>query len=215
MKHLTHLLNSQPSDVEEIFTIAADLKSESKTGARPELLKNCVLTQVFEKPSLRTRASFDAAVMQLGGSSLFLSSQEAGLTGRESLPDVARVLSSYSDFVVLRTFSQSMIEEFARFSHCPVVNGLSNDYHPCQALTDVFTMKEELGDLDGRRLVFVGDGNNVAVSLAILTSMLQIPFTLAAPADYQLSSDFLADLKQRIPTSDVTQLDNPDRKSVV
>jgi len=164
---------------------------------------------VFEKPSLRTRASFEAAAMQLGGGSLFFSAADAGLNGRESLADIARVLSGYSDVVVLRTFSQQLIDDFAAVSSCPVINGLSDDRHPCQALTDILTMQEVFGELKGRRLVFVGDGNNVAASLALLCSMLGVSFTLACPEGYALDDALLTEFRSRHPVADITVSHDP------
>lgn len=204
MKHLVSLTNLSVSEVQEIFALSTELKRKFLKGERPALLAGRVITQVFEKPSLRTRVSFEAAAQHLGGGSIFLTSQEAGLQGRESLADVARVLGSYSDAIVLRTFSQALIEEFARQASCPVINGLSDESHPCQALTDLFTMQEVFGDLSGRRLVYVGDGNNVASSLAILSSMLNVAMTVCAPDGYKLGEGFLKDLKRRVPAADVT-----------
>ena len=209
MKHLKSLLDLSCEDIEEILATACELKRKWAGGERPDLLAGRILTQVFDKPSLRTRISFEAAMLQLGGGSIFLSSKDAGLNGRESLPDVARVLSNYSDAIVLRTFSQSRIDDFARYSSCPVINGLSDDLHPCQALTDLFTMQEVLGDLAGRRLVFVGDGNNVAASLAVAAARKGLVMTVCAPAGFELSPDFLSELRKHIPTADITQTDDP------
>jgi ornithine carbamoyltransferase len=209
MQHLTSLFDIDRPRIEEILALSRDLKTECLAGNRPPLLQGRVLTQIFEKPSLRTRVSFSAAMMQLGGSATFFSGKDAGLQGRESLADVARVLSGYSDAIVLRTFSQQLIEDFAKFSRCPVINGLSDERHPCQALADILTMQEVFGDVAGRRIVYVGDGNNVAMSLAIITAHLKLPMTVCAPKDYQLSKDFLAMLKKRLPSADVTCTSNP------
>ncbi len=141
MKHLKSLSGLTAGEIQEILSLSADIKQKFNNGQRPPLLQGRVLTLVFEKPSLRTRNSFEAAVMQLGGGSSFLSSEEAGFSGRESLPDIARVLSGYSDAIVLRTFSQADIDEIAAYSSCPVINGLSDERHPCQALTDLLTMQ--------------------------------------------------------------------------
>jgi ornithine carbamoyltransferase len=211
MQHLRRLEDLSVDDVHAILDLAHDLKAATKRGEREPRLAGRVLAQVFEKPSLRTRASFEAAMGQLGGSAIFYLGKDAGLGGRESLADVARVLSGYADAVVLRTFSQQLIDDFAAHSSCPVVNGLSDDRHPCQALTDVLTMQEEFGrDLAGRTLVFVGDGNNVAASLAILTSMLGVRFVLCGPAAHHLPADFVADVTTRWPLADVSQTDDVD-----
>jgi ornithine carbamoyltransferase len=209
MKHLVNLLDLSVDDVLAILDRTAALKAEWRSGHRRSLLNGRVLTQVFEKPSLRTRVSFEAAMQQLGGSSIFMSSKDAGLGGRESIDDVARVLTSYCDVLVLRTFSHELIEQFARCGRCPVVNGLSDVSHPCQALTDLFTMQEICGPLAGRTLTYVGDGNNVAISLAEACAMLGVACVIAAPEGYQLSTEFVAGLQQRFPKSSLCQTTDP------
>ena len=205
MRHLTTLMDVSQDDVLAVFEIAANLKAKLRNGDRPALLQHCVLTQIFEKPSLRTRLSFEAAIVQLGGQCSFFAAKDAGLHGRESLHDVARVASSLSDAVVLRTYSQAMIDDFAKYSSCPVINGLSDDHHPCQALTDLFTMQEVFGSLSDQHLVFVGDGNNVASSLAVLTAMLGLPMTLACPLGYELPAELIADLRAKYPQTKFRQ----------
>ena len=209
MKHVISLFDFNAEDLRTIFETTAELKARLLKGERPVLLPGRVLTQVFEKPSLRTRVSFEAAIIHLGGTSIFLSGKDAGLHGRESLPDVARVLTDYSDAVVLRTFSHELIQEFAGYSSCPVINGLSDRNHPCQALTDIFTIQEIFGADHSRKIVFVGDGNNVANSLAVAAALLKIPFTLAAPEEYQLPEDFLSQLQNYVPHAEVEQTTDP------
>jgi len=203
MRHLTSLLEVTAEEIGEILDLASSLKTAAVGGDRPPRLGGRVLTQIFEKPSLRTRASFDAAMAQLGGSSQFFSADDAGLGGRESVEDVARVISGYSDVLVLRTFSQATIERFAELSSCPVINALSDDRHPCQALTDLLTIRETFGDLAGRRLVFVGDGNNVAKSLAIACGRAGLSMTLSAPAGYEFENEFLELLAEAVPDADL------------
>jgi ornithine carbamoyltransferase len=210
-KHLTSVFDLTPDDVQAILAISADLKAGLKRGHRPPLLQGRVLTLVFEKPSLRTRNSFEAAAIQLGGGSVFLSTQDAGLNGRESLADVARVLSAYSDAIVMRTFQQSLIEDFARLASCPVVNGLSDELHPCQALTDLFTIQEAFERLAGLRIVYVGDGNNVAKSLAMVAAYARMPITLCSPRGYELPAGFLRDLRRRFSDEDLELTDDPFR----
>jgi ornithine carbamoyltransferase len=206
---LTTLYDVTPDDVEQILAISADLKDRMKRGERPGLLQGRVCTLVFEKPSLRTRNSFEAAAIQLGGGSVFLTTHDAGLNGRESLSDIARVLSSYSDVIVMRTFSQSLIEEFARLSQCPVVNGLSDDLHPCQALTDLFTIRETFGRLTGLHLAYVGDGNNVAMSLATAAAYAGMSVTFCSPEGYRLSDAFLAGVKSHVPGAELKLVADP------
>lgn len=207
MRHLNSLLELQPSDVENIFGLARSLKQRLARGERPQILSGFVMSQVFEKPSLRTRLSFDAAMMQLGGASIFLNAKDAGLGGRESVPDVARVIGGYSDVITLRTFSQKLIDNFIEHSGVAIINGLSDERHPCQALTDVFTMQEVLGDLRGKKCVFVGDGNNVANSLAIAAALCGMHLTVCAPDGYQLEQRFLKALAKRFPAAQVEQVD--------
>lgn len=209
MRHLDTLFHLSPQEVLEIFRISKDLKTKWNQGARPQLLEGRVVTQLFEKPSLRTRISFESAVAHLGGTSIFLTCAEAGLNGRESVADVARVLGSFSDWIVLRTFSHKLIEDFVRHGECPIVNGLSDEGHPCQALADLFTMQEVFGRLEGGTLVFVGDGNNVARSLAVATSLLGVHFVLASPTGYELTPQFVARVKARSPQASITQLTDP------
>jgi ornithine carbamoyltransferase len=209
MNHLTSLLDITVDDVRHILQTSSILKSESMRGKRRPLLAGKVLVQLFEKPSLRTRLSFEAAMMHLGGSSIFLSNSEAGLNGREKLEDVARVVGGYADVIVLRTFSQQLIETFAKVSGKPVINGLSDDYHPCQALTDLFTLDEEIDDLTGHKVTYVGDGNNVAASLAVGCAMLGVEYIVAAPQGYQLKDEFLNRIRSMYPRCQISQTTDP------
>lgn len=208
MRHLNSLLELKTSDVEEIFGIARSLKERLQRGERPQVLSGHVMAQVFEKPSLRTRMSFDAAMIQLGGGSIFLSAKEAGLGGREADQDVARVIGGYSDVITLRTFTQKLIDTFIEHSGVAIINGLSDERHPCQALTDVFTMQEVLGNLHGKKCVFVGDGNNVANSLAITAAMCGMNVAICAPEDYRLEQTFLTALSKKCPGAKVVQTNN-------
>ncbi|MCA9041748.1 MAG: ornithine carbamoyltransferase [Planctomycetaceae bacterium] len=200
MKHLKTLLDWKPAETEAVLETARELKKSWKSGTRQPHLAGHVITMLFEKPSLRTRNSFETAMIHLGGSGIFLTTQEAGLKGRESLADVARVVSSYSDFVAIRTFSQQFIDDFSEWSSCPVINALSDSYHPCQALTDIFTMSELFDDYRERRLVYIGDGNNVVASLAIITAQLGMPITICTPPGYELDSALVAKLQKDYPT---------------
>ena len=204
-RHLTSLDDLTSAELYDILSTSAELKQKYKAGQRPVLYPGRVLAQLFAKPSLRTRNSFEAAMVNLGGSGIFLTMEEAGLDGRESLRDVATVLSSYSDVITVRTFSHQMILDFAEYSGSPVINALSDERHPCQALTDLLTIQETAGCLEGTHLVFVGDGNNVAKSLAVASGMTGLKFTLAVPPGFELSAGFVADLRTRFPDADVQQ----------
>lgn len=208
MRHLTTLMDVSRDDVLAIFQLAADLKAQSRAGERLPLLQRKVLTQIFEKPSLRTRLSFESAAVHLGGQSSFFTARDAGMHGRESLHDIAKVASSLSDFVVLRTYSQETINDFAKWSSCPVINGLSDDHHPCQALTDLFTIQEHFGKLDGQHLVYIGDGNNVATSLAMLCAQLDLPMTLVCPPGYEIKPSIVRELLIRFPSAEFKQTQN-------
>lgn len=207
MRHLNSLLHLSQTDVHAIFGLTRSLKERIKRGDRPQVLSGYVMAQLFEKPSLRTRLSFDAAMMQLGGHSIFLNAKDAGLGGRESVQDVARVIGGYSDVITLRTFSQQLIDTFIEHSGVAIINGLSDERHPCQALTDVFTMQEVFGDLKDKKCVFVGDGNNVASSLAIAAGMCGMHLTVCAPEDYRLDEKLLTVLAKRFPSSTITHVD--------
>jgi ornithine carbamoyltransferase len=209
MKHLTSLLDLTSEELTAILDKAAELKAKFRNGDRPQLYPGRVLAQLFEKPSLRTRNSFEAAMIHLGGSGIFLTTAEAGLNGRESLPDVAKVLSSFSDIITMRTFSQKLIEDVARYSSCPVINGLSDERHPCQAMTDLLTIRETFGHLKDLHLVFVGDGNNVSMSLAIASAMTGMRLTLAAPKGFEFETSFMELMAEKFPAHRVTQTNDP------
>jgi ornithine carbamoyltransferase len=149
-------------------------------------------------------------VAQLGGSTIFLSGSEVGLGVRETVPDIARTLSEYVDAVVLRTFSHQTIENFAQHASVPVINGLSNYYHPCQALADLFTVQEVFGEIEGRTIVFVGDGNNVARSVAVCAGKLGARFILAAPPGYGFDEPFVQTFRRVLPDAEMLQNGEPD-----
>jgi ornithine carbamoyltransferase len=210
MRHFLDLLDLTSDEISHLLAETARLKTAYKQGERQPTLLGRVLGLVFEKPSLRTRASFQAAMAQLGGASVFMSGHEAGLGTRESLPDFARVMSQYVDAIVLRTFRHATVEDFAAHARCPVINGLSDAYHPCQALADLFTMQEAFGDLSGRTLAFVGDGNNVARSLAVCCGKLGVNFILAAPEGYGFDDRFLQVYAARLPKGKMLQNGAPE-----
>jgi len=209
MRHFLDLLDVSADEILHLLSEAARLKAAHACGEPTPVLLGKVLGMVFEKPSLRTRVSFQAAIAQLGGASVFLPGSETGLGSRESVPDFARVMSQYVDAVVLRTFSHATVEAFAAHATCPVINGLSDYYHPCQALGDLLTMQEVFGDLKGRTVVFVGDGNNVARSLAIGCGKLGLHFILAAPKGYGFDEPFLQTYHRNVQSGDVLMNGEP------
>ena len=209
MRHFLDLLDLSADELLHLLRETARLKTASAGGNRTPVLQGRVLGLVFEKPSLRTRASFQSAMAQLGGSSVFMTGGEAGMGTRESIPDFARVMSQYVDAVVLRTFSHQTVQTFAEHSSCPVINGLSDRHHPCQALADLFTLQEIFGDLKGRTIAFIGDGNNVARSLAICCGKLGVRFVLAAPEGYGFDKPFLEMFAQHLPADTLVQNGKP------
>lgn len=172
-------------------------------------LQGRVLGLIFEKPSLRTRVSFEAGMAQLGGSSLFISQSDAGFGKRESIADYARTISQYVDAVVLRTFAHATVVEFAKHAGCGVINGLSDYYHPCQALGDLLTIRELHNKMDGKKLVFVGDGNNVARSLAIACAKVGVKFVHSAPLGYGFDQAFLDVYRSQVPEGQLTAETDP------
>ncbi len=208
MRHLLTLGDLTPAEIERIFSIAEDLKSKYRKGLREPLLPGRVMAMLFEKPSLRTRVSFEAAMVHLGGNALFLG-EEAGFGHRESVPDFARVLSQYVDVIVVRAKRHDMVIQMAEYSSCAVINGLTDCAHPCQALADLFTLRELLGKLKGRTLAWVGDGNNVARSLAMGCGKVGMRFVMATPEGYEFDDEYMALLKQETPNLDLVVTRDP------
>ncbi|MDP6792822.1 MAG: ornithine carbamoyltransferase [Anaerolineales bacterium] len=176
------------AELEALLELAAELKREYVVSGNQPLLRGKTLAMIFQKPSLRTRVSFEMAMRHLGGSALYLSPQEIGLGKRESVADVARVLSGYVDGIMARVFTYEHVVGLAEHASVPVINGLSDYNHPCQALTDIFTIMELRPQLQGLKMAFVGDGNNVATSLLLICARLGINFTIAAPEGYELDT---------------------------
>lgn len=196
MRHFTDVTDFSREELLHLLDEAARLKAAQRCREPRNTLAGRVVALIFEKPSLRTRVSFEAAVMQLGGGSLFLSAQEVGFGWRESFADVMRTLNHYLDAVVLRVFKHEAVTEMARHATVPIVNGLSELAHPCQAMADLLTIRENFGGIAGRNVVFVGDGNNVARSLALACSLLGARFRLAAPEGYGFDAAFLQRCRQ-------------------
>lgn len=207
--HLVALGTLSDGDLKELFDVARDLKARWARGEQVRSLDGKTLAMIFEKPSLRTRVSFEVGMNQLGGQALYLSPDEFGLGKREAAKDVARVLSGYVDGIMARTYAHETILELAEHSRVPVINGLTDFSHPCQALADVLTAMEEFGDVKGRTWAFVGDGNNVARSLAVLCGRMGIRFRLSAPEGYELDEGFLCDAQELAPGLDYELIRDP------
>lgn len=170
-----------------LISTAVDMKTEGWTS----LLSGKMLALLFEKPSLRTRVSFEVAMRQLGGQVIYLSPAEVGLGKRESVPDVARVLGRYVDAIVARTFSHQTLESLAEYAGVPVINALSDLEHPCQAMADLLTIYEKKGELEGLTLAYVGDGFNVAQSLLLAAALTGINFRIASPKGHEVKEEIL------------------------
>ena len=173
------------AELEEILHLAATLKRDLKAGKRPPLLAGKSLAMIFEKPSLRTRVTFEVGMTQLGGYPIYLTPKDIQLGERESVADVARNLDRWVDLIMARTFSHGTLLELAEHAAVPVINGLSDVLHPCQALTDCFTLLEKRGRLDGLRVAFIGDANNVANSWMEAAAKFGFSFVLACPPGYE------------------------------
>jgi ornithine carbamoyltransferase len=175
-----------PSEIQDFLDLAVDLKKEHFSGGNKPLFKGKVLSMIFQKPSLRTRMSFDMAMRHMGGDALYLSPAEIGLGQRESIADVARVISGYVDAIMARVFEHAHVLELAKWASIPVINGLSDYNHPCQGMADALTIQEKFGSLKGLNVTFIGDGNNVAVSLLHVCAKLGANFTLSSPEGYDM-----------------------------
>jgi ornithine carbamoyltransferase len=184
-KDILTLRDLTASDCEALFKRSFELKSQT-TGDKPDrTLQGKTLGLIFDKPSTRTRVSFEAAMAQLGGTSLFLNTQDTQLIRNEPIADTARVLSRYLDVLAVRTYSQDLLNELAAEASIPIINGLTDLYHPCQVLSDLMTILEKKGKLEGLRIVWVGDGNNVAHSWLNAAAILPLHLVIACPEGYQ------------------------------
>ena len=203
MKNLLSITDLKPDDIHALIRSAIELKHNP---LRP-LLAGKTLAMIFEKPSLRTRVSFDVGMYQLGGHSVYLSPDEIGLGKREPAADVARVLSRYADGIMARTFSHDTVVDLAKYAAVPVINGLSDEEHPCQILADLLTIYEKKGKLEGLAVAYIGDANNIANSLLLACSMVGVEFRIASPGGYGPEEDIL--IKARGNGGQVLVTDDP------
>ena len=191
MEHFLDISDHSPEELQDILDLGSRLKKEYFAKGNPGLFKGKVLGMIFQKPSLRTRVSFDMAMRHMGGDALYLSPNEIGLGKRESIADVARVLSGYVQAMMARVFEHAHVLELAKWSSVPVINGLSDLSHPCQAMADALTIEEKFGITKGLNVVFVGDGNNVAVSLMQIAVKLGWNFSIASPEGYDMPNGII------------------------
>jgi len=193
----------------ELLDLSAQLKKLYVGGGRDMCLSGKVLAMLFEKPSLRTRISFHIAMVNLGGNAIYIKPEDIGGIGkREPIKDMARVLSRYVDGIMARTFEHDTVVELAGFADVPVINALTDWLHPCQAMADVLTIEEHLGRLEGVRIAYVGDGNNVARSLAFACAKFGMTLVVASPAGYELDGESIADANAISPGC-VSQVNDP------
>jgi ornithine carbamoyltransferase len=209
MKHFLNLIDLTAGDLNGLLTEAARLKDAHARRIPAHSLTGRVVGLVFEKPSLRTRVSFESGVAQLGGTSLYLPGNEVGLGWRESLADFARTVSHYVDALVLRVYRHETLEGLAAHSSIPIINGLSDWSHPCQGLADLLTVRELFGSERGRTVAFVGDGNNVARSLAVGCGKLGVKFVLACPVGYGFDDKFRGDYCKKVSPDFPTEINEP------
>ncbi len=185
MNHLLKLLDLTADEIKEILDLADKLKYEKKNGINSKPLAGKTLGMIFKKSSTRTRVSFEVGMYELGGNALFLSSNDLQIGRGESTHDTIRVLSRYLDGIMIRTFDQSEVEDMARLGSIPIINGLTDFAHPCQVLADLLTIREHRGTLEGQKLCFVGDGNNMANSLIVGCIKMGMKVSIACPDNYR------------------------------
>lgn len=200
MRHFLTLKDFTKEEILEIIDIGLRIKKDLRAGVYKEQLKNQTLAMIFEKSSTRTRVSFETGMFQLGGHALFLSNRDIHLGRGEPVKDTARVISSMCDMVMIRTYEHSMIEEFVKYSKVPVINGLTDSYHPVQLLADYMTMVEQGADKDAV-VAYVGDGNNMTHSWMMLAAKLGFELRIATPKGYEVDNDVLTEALQIAKTS--------------
>jgi ornithine carbamoyltransferase len=198
MRHVLAVSDLSTAEIQRIFAITEDIKTKFQRGLREALLPGRVAALLFQHPSMRTRVSFDAGMTHLGGSAMFLGS-DVGWGSRESVADFGRVLSEFVDVIVVRAKQHADVTELAPHCSCPVVNALTDYAHPCQALADLYTLRELVGEVRGRTIAYIGDGNNVARSLAMGCGRLGVRFHIASPQGYELSAEYVKKLHAENP----------------
>jgi len=214
-KDLLSIDDLDPQELSELLELAADLKIERRQGAMVQRLEGKALAMVFQKPSLRTRVSFEMAMTDLGGRALYLSPAEVGMGARESVADVARVLSRFVDAIMARVFDHAEIVSLARWASVPVINGLSDYNHPCQALADLLTIGERIGHLEGVRLAYLGDGNNVLHSLIFAAALTGMELRVATPEGYEPDADVVARGREMARVTGASIVLEPDPRAAV
>ncbi|MBA7664050.1 Ornithine carbamoyltransferase [subsurface metagenome] len=209
MKDFLSINEYSAEQLKELLQESSELKKLYKAGGRDLCLSGKTLAMLFEKPSLRTRISFQVAMTDLGGNAIYVKPEDIGGIGkREPIKDMARVLSRYVDGIMARTFKHSTVTELAKFATVPVINALTDFSHPCQAMADMLTIQEHCGKLEGVKIAFIGDGNNVARSLAFGCAKLGMKMVVASPAGYQLDAESIQTVNE-ISADSVSQTSDP------
>ncbi|MCK8824954.1 ornithine carbamoyltransferase [Fuchsiella alkaliacetigena] len=201
MENLVTLADLELEDIEELFDLTDKLKQKHQQGTEHKLLAGQTLGMIFQKSSTRTRVSFEAGMFQLGGHALFLSANDIQLGRGETISDTAKTLSRYIDGIMIRTYEHSDVEELAREATVPVINGLTDLLHPCQVLADLYTVQEVRGELQGLKMTYIGDGNNVANSLLLGTTKVGMNISLAIPEGYRPEKEILATAEKQAAKS--------------
>lgn len=206
MKHLLKMLDLTTEEITELLNLADQLKYEQKNGIKHHRLEGKTLGMIFQKASTRTRVSFETGMYQLGGYALFLSASDLQIGRGEPVEDTARVLSRYIDGIMIRTFEQSEVENLAKYGSIPVINGLTDFCHPCQVLADLLTVREHKGKLEGLKMCYIGDGNNMANSLIVGGLKMGMTVSVACPEGYEPHEDVL---NYAVPTGKFTLCRDP------
>ncbi len=208
MRHLLSLADVTGDEISRIFSISEDIKTKYDAGVREPLLPGRVMAMLFEKPSLRTRVSFQSGMAHLGGSCMMLG-DDVGFGKRERIDDFSKVLSELVDVIVMRSKRHETVQSLAKYATCPVINGLTDKAHPCQALADLYTVRECAGKLKGTKLAWVGDANNVARSLALGCGKMGAELALATPKGYEFDQTFIDLLQSECPDLKLTVTQDP------
>jgi len=211
MKDYLAIADYSQEELQELLDLSIKLKKEFQNGGNQPILQGKMLAMIFQKPSLRTRVSFDMAMRHVGGDAIYLSPAEIGLGKRESIADIARVLSGYVEVIMARVFSHDHVVELAKWADVPVINGLSDYNHPCQALADALTIYEHYGKLKGLKVAYVGDGNNVALSLLHVCAKLGADFTIANPPGFDMPEEAIDEAHEfaKISGSRIELIEDP------
>ncbi|RII28491.1 MAG: ornithine carbamoyltransferase [Geobacter sp.] len=197
--HFLKLSDFSKTELDDLFILTRDLKAKQKKGIEHHLLKGKTLAMIFEKSSTRTRISFEVGIYQLGGHGLFISSGTSQMGRGEPIKDTARVMARYCDGVMIRTFGQEIVDEFARYSSVPVINGLTDLFHPCQIMADLFTVIEARGSYEGLKVAWVGDGNNMANTWIEAAAIFGFDLALACPKGYEPDAQVMAWAQAKAP----------------